>query len=228
MRKSIGGNSVISEMQLTTLLFEIPSPAKWSTEQVANIIAVISAIATVGALWYAIAQGIWNSKKINDLAEIAKKLSEANDLQRQQNEMSLQQHGLQQKKLKSEARPNFSKAFISPEEPDQMQLYITNEGNRAIIERVIDQEREDSQVSLAFYFGVVDKGQSYSITLKSKDKPISECSYTLSVGYTDVYGNPYMTVIYGTGANIHLFNSFDDDSIPLSTMMAREKAKKKV
>ena len=70
-----------------TLLFNLVRPWDWTEAQAANVISIVSAAATVGALWYAIVQGIKNGKKINDLAEISKQLAEQNILQLEHNEI---------------------------------------------------------------------------------------------------------------------------------------------
>ncbi len=60
------------------VLLQIPSIMFWTTSQVANIIGAVSTAATVATLASAPYQERKNSKKINDLAQIADEPREQN------------------------------------------------------------------------------------------------------------------------------------------------------
>jgi hypothetical protein len=80
------------------LLWNFWNFTSWTAEQTGAFWTSLGAMATVGTLWYAIRQGIKNSKKINDLAEISRQLSE-------QNKLLVEQHKTTTTHLKDAALP---------------------------------------------------------------------------------------------------------------------------
>lgn len=110
------------------LLFNLIRPWDWTEAQTANVISLLSAIATVGALWYAIVQGIRNSKKINDLAEISKQLAEQNKLQIEQNEM----HRIS---IRNSIHPTLNYRWAGYDGPLKV-IYVINLTNTALISKI--------------------------------------------------------------------------------------------
>jgi hypothetical protein len=178
------------------LRFHIPPPIDWSTNQVANIIALISSIATVGALWYAITQGIKNSKKINDLAAITKQLSD-------QNNLILEQNNLQKLVMKNEVRPNFVAGRSGTMGSERtFKLKLTNNGHKAIVTDIECNEdyilftKKELPIS-------VQKDTEIQISGVSNGKGnISSSPWAILIKYKDVYGNEYEFFVDGVGSAI--------------------------
>jgi hypothetical protein len=164
-------------------LFNIPGPWSWTTAQVANIISIISAAATVYAIWYAYARNRKQDNKINDLTIIAQELSEQNTITKLQ--------------LKDAAAPKFVIKGASIMDRF-LTLTLHNEGNKATIGR-----------SVVNFNEVIFDSYSGSIVLRNEElvfygkpgsqKPLKDSRNYLIFEYFDIYKNPYTMGITGHG-----------------------------
>lgn len=186
------------------------NPMTWKTDQVNNIIGFFSAAATVGALWYAFHLERKNSKKINDLANIVTKLSEANSLQQDHNKILNRQANLQNIKLKNESRPIFEAPRTIISLNAELKIILTNIGHRAIVTTI--NFPSENEIQFNCNQKVIDRTSSLTIRGKSKsNKFVNECNYIMQINFTDVYGNYYFTTIRGKGVHITAYNTVDDD-----------------
>jgi hypothetical protein len=166
---------------ISELLFIIPSPFEWSTNQVANIIGVVSAVATVAALWYAFYRDRKQDKKISDLAVIAVRLSEQNELLSEQNQITRTQ-------LRDEAKPYFIFEGTSSY-TEGLEIDFFNKGKTARIGRI-----QIIRDKMTYSTGgeIIPKNDTFRIFIKSAtEKDINDCDYYLLVEYFDIYNNPY-------------------------------------
>jgi hypothetical protein len=183
---------------LNQLLFNIPTPMKWTTGQVANIIGLISAAATVAALWYAFYRNRKQDKKINDLAEITQKLA-------QQNGLLLEQNQLQKLSMKEEVRPDFVKGGASYGNSGELTFSIRNNGYRAIVNKIDYNEDEVLfQKKSTPLVVTTNKELQFKCSIKG-EKYIVNCNWGIFIHFTDIYKNPYLLTIYGTGLEIYSF-----------------------
>jgi hypothetical protein len=200
---AIASDTNLTNNKMLHLLFVIPSPWNWSTAQVANIVAVVSAAATVYAIWYAYARNRKQDKKINDLAEIARRLET-------QNTIHQQQYDLQRQKMKSDAKPEMQKPKTSVDISAKLGIYIENKGKRAIVDNF--HFPQNNEVEFNCYAKVIDTDESIVITGKSKtDKFLSDCNYSMFISFTDIYKNPYWIRLSGKGNEIEYFAVIDED-----------------
>lgn len=176
-------------------IIDISPLLDWTTAQWANIIAAISAAGTVGALAYAFYLERKNSRRIDNLAVISERLTE-------QNQLMLQQFHLQRQQLKLRVKPDLvlSSPYIANAD-SSMFVSITNKGEEAVITNILY-----SEVDFTFQ----EKREEFPIRLlKNVDihftaqpnggKPVNERKLQIDLHYTDVLGNPYVTVITGHG-----------------------------
>lgn len=186
------------------LLYEIPNPIYWTTNQVANIINFFSAVGTVGALLYAFYLQRKNSKKINDLAEITVKLA-------QQNELIAEQNTLQKLAMKEEVRPEFVQGSSGANGySGVMTFYVRNQGNKAIVTNIEFKEDDVTFQKKATPLIIKrEKEIRFEATSKSK-KHINDCNWGVILHYNDIYSNPYMLAILGTGKEILKFGIKED------------------
>ena len=165
-----------------SLLFTIPSPWDWTTSQVSNIIVLIGTIATLWTLVYAIKQGIKNSKKINDLANVVLELKTQNEITKIQ--------------LKEAAFPLF-KPVAGELKGDTVWLRLQNEGKRAKIIKIKD-SHNDFKYSQSHY-EILSNEDLILYCTPLNNKPAKECKYNIVIEYQDIYGNIYEFLINGGG-----------------------------
>ena len=167
------------------LLFYIPAPWDWTTEQVANIISLVAATATVAALWYAFYRNRQQDKKINDLAEITTKLAEQNELQ--------------SKAMRASVRPDIIQDGVTQTQDGALTFAIKNYGERAIIISIIDKENDFDYKEMKLPI-ILRKGAEHFIFSQLKDgKHIEQSKYYIVVEFQDVYTNGYQVILSGDG-----------------------------
>ncbi|MET0462296.1 MAG: hypothetical protein ABW007_04055 [Chitinophagaceae bacterium] len=166
--------------------------------QLANLIEAISAIATVSTLVYAIRQGIKNSKKINDLAEITKQLSEQNGLT--YNQILLQKYA-----MREAAAPQFtliSATFGGVAPTIILKIAIQNKGKVATVtETYVDSEALipiEPSPNL-----ILRTSDSYAFKFQQIQKaPTANIAWTAYIYHEDFYNNKYEFKITGKGNNV--------------------------
>jgi hypothetical protein len=189
-------------MQLT-FLYKIPAPLDWTTDQVANVISLLGATATVWALIYAIRQGVKNSKKINDLAEITNQLATQNKLMQEQNiitKIQLKETALPVPKLES---------FTTEDRGFRME--IKNDGNRFNVTKFEDSFEDFKYMTSGS--DVLSKKTYIIYATKKVEKKTEECKFNILIEYSDIYGNLYSFRIGGNGQT---WTSHNDVPISLS------------
>lgn len=184
----------------------------WTPEQTSAFWTALGAIATVGALWYALWQGWKNSKKINDLAQITQQLSDQNKLIVEQNELLIEQNQLQKLVMKNEIRPNLTSAGCSTNgSAGILTIKISNNGHRAIISKIEFKEEyvtfTKKETPLAFQNGAI-----MEINGQSNGKShISHSPWSIFIHFQDAYKNTYQYYIQGTGNNIEKQGMSDEE-----------------
>lgn len=178
------------------LKFHIPPPIYWTTEQVANIIAIVSAIATVGALWYAIRQGIKNGRKINDLAAITQQLSD-------QNNLILEQNNLQKLAMKNEVRPNFVAGGAGTMGTEgTLKFQLINNGQKANVTSIEYKEDYVTFTKRELPVSLQKGAEMHFAGVSNYKEHITNSSWAIFIKYKDVYGNDYTFSVNGVGSNI--------------------------
>lgn len=174
---------------------------KLTDVEVANIIALLSAIGTVGALWYAIRQGIKNSKKINDLAEITKQLADQNKLILDQNKLILAQNDMQRMVMKTSVRPDFLVWIPSPLHLFQLRIAFKNIGQKATITDVKVDTDEIILDEIQFPIILLPNAES-SVGGSFKTKGKVGYNWTISIYYHDTYNYKYQHNVDGFAQNV--------------------------
>ncbi|RYY24442.1 MAG: hypothetical protein EOO04_13115 [Chitinophagaceae bacterium] len=180
-------------------LFDIPPMTKWTTDQVANIINIFSAIGTVGAFLYAFYLERRNSKKINDLAEITKELSNQNKLIIDQNELIRLQ-------MENEAAPFFSNVNVEIDYHNgSIWLKMVNKGHPV---KWINAHLPSNDLKFQepeFLPKFIGKDEQVSLLgFRNKEIPIGKCKYNLVLTFKNNYGNRFLYLIIGEGEKAEL------------------------
>ena len=180
------------------LLFFIPNPMKWTTDQVANIINALSAIGTVGALIYAFVLNRRNSRRINDLEQITVRLSE-------QNQLLSEQNSLQRLVMKQQVRPELVHGGGgSSGSTGEFSFELINEGHRAFVDKIDYNETDvlfSSKWPTPFIIREHGKdGSKIKFGGRSKgEKHINDCNWSMTIHFSDIYSNSYIAEVKGTG-----------------------------
>ncbi len=176
--------------------------SSWTTGQTASFWTALGAIGTVGTLIYVLIDAHRNRNKINDLANIAKEISDQNDLIVIQNSLLIEQNNLQKRETKAKIQPDLHCSPATIGQPDN--LIILKLRNDSHIAKITDIEFDESSItftkpSVPFKLG---KNERQDITGTSKNQiNISVCPWNVKIHYTDLYDFPYILSCSGTGSN---------------------------
>ena len=168
-------------------LLGIPPPSTWSTSQVANVIAIVSATATVAALWYAFFRNRQVDKRVNDLENITLKLAEQNDL-------LARQIKLQQQTMKHLATPSIHICKSSFLDNKSFNLILENRGSPVTIQK-INADWNIKFDSRLLPFGLQSK-DTFDINGdfdQAQDK--SNLEFLITIDLKDFFGNNYSGII---------------------------------
>ncbi|RYZ56243.1 MAG: hypothetical protein EOP49_00830 [Sphingobacteriales bacterium] len=192
--------------------FDFWHPSKWMADQTNNVINFFAAAGTVGALGYALWKDRVNSKKINDLAEIATAQNEQNKLIVAQNKLLMEQNKLQRLAMRNDVWPDLVASPSYSGGTGQLEIIVQNErkDTKAIIQSVQIVSDEIQWTPFTNQGQTLKWHQRLSIIGQRPygSHTIEDMKYTIIIKFIDVLGNPYLMVIKGNG------NSIEHDSQP--------------
>jgi hypothetical protein len=172
-----------------SLLFTIPAPWKWSTDQVANIISLIAATATVGALWYAYHRDRQQDKKINDLSNIVTELAESNTIFREQTI-------LERQKMKIHSKPNFQLVKVDKlNNNKRVEILFHNEGE--IAKNVSFESSGEVEFKYSIPEEIPANGYFQFVGITEVVGGVDNTLYVINLYYEDYFNNKYHTTIIG-------------------------------
>lgn len=163
------------------LLFNIPSPWYWTTDQIANIISVVAAVATVAALWYAFYRDRKQDRKINDLSEITKKLAE-------QNRIMSEQTILTKNQMKAQGRPRF---VLDNEHLENFKDYVLTLKNLGQVAYIDTFDFDGESKGYLEPSDEVTKNDSFTFRLYNPEGWQLTSRFYLSITLHDAYFNYY-------------------------------------
>lgn len=176
---------------LETIPFDLLHPSKWMADQTGNVINFFSAIGTVGALAYAIVQGLKNKEDIQLLAGMVTELKNQNQALNNQHSEMMEQTRLQKLHLQYQLRPSFVHEEIKPLILGRYMITLRNKGHKAIVkDYVIVSEQFEG-----FTRGEVDleMNETYLIMARPKNSDKSQLfNGVVKIYYEDVFANRYV------------------------------------
>lgn len=151
--------------------------SQWKPDETSAFWTAMGAIGTVGTLIYVLIDARRNRNKINDLANVAKAISDQNELIMVQNSLLIEQDNQQKREMKAKVKPDVSCNVATRGEPENLIiLKLSNESHTA---RITNIEFDESQITFIKRTTPFElkKNERVDITGKSNSKKnISLCN----------------------------------------------------